>query len=742
MSSSNKSNHDANNNVNYASHFSCFSIVKKDVVQSSNISAKSRKGSSVIFTKETLVNMSDQKPKSGSTKDTLKEQSSITLNTSDNEKSTVVNVDDAITNESVIKEKSEWSNQPQKPEVNAASKIVELNEIDNNILNTNFAKTKIPVPKRKRQEMEAKTPVDAINLPVSEKEFNFSDSKVRKTIEDENKSINKAIINKSLQTDKNLTLEEIKNLFETSNSDGGLQAIEVSSKNIEAQLVFNKLLSDELENSLPDSNLGITLVWESKQFGVRFFAPFAFVEQEELSDLSEVDKVFSTNPTPKHSDSDIFAKISNIKPFGYNNIVQFHDKIEEMFDPMQKTFQKCGKPLRFSAGDYFIRNCTSKHIKVFACALHKIISLNCVLTLLQTKAIELGHVKMRPIIMANTDVKTVQFKNKLATADGFYFAEDCYSMNINEEMANKYIQLCEMITPEFYDILGVYLEDYNSNLTAIQLQHLLTKLGKLYTKHFQKDQIRNAQLRKYLNTIHNYFLKKRECSTRNTYNELIDVYKSLITAVQSYNSVSSIDFINEALENPRLFKDLKVEKHDVVVSPQLYNKFSTEAKNGKVILNSKINEKLFCFNKTTETQLNKKYNDLEERLNKKDQTIKELQEIVIGFNNKIDITLGHINFNKNAILQITAEFKAYMIEPLNKKKKKKHDKMMSKTVRDLGDTSCKILSVLEAMNDNLKCINDHRTFLAKLPNIETRLIITDQKLNEINESLKFLNLNK
>lgn len=67
---------------------------------------------------------------------------------------------------------------------------------------------------------------------------------------------------------------------------------------------------------------------------------------------------------------------------------------------------------------------------------------------------------------------------------------------------------------------------------------------------------------------------------------------------------------------------------------------------------------------------------------------------------------------------------------------------MSKTVRDLGDTSCKILSVLEAMNDNLKCINDHRTFLAKLPDIETRLIITDQKLNEINESLKFLNLNK
>ncbi|CAI8494427.1 unnamed protein product [Hanseniaspora opuntiae] len=198
--------------------------------------------------------------------------------------------------------------------------------------------------------MEAKTPIDAINLSVSEEEFNFSDFKVRKTIEDEKKSINKVIINKSLQTDKNLTLKEITNLFETSNSDGGLQAIEVSPKNIDAQLVFNKLLCDELENSLPDSNLGITLVWESKQYGIRFFAPYAFVEQEELSDLSEVDKVFSTNPTSKHSDSDTFAKNFKMKPFGYNNIVQFHDKIKELFDPMQETFQKCGKPLKFSAG--------------------------------------------------------------------------------------------------------------------------------------------------------------------------------------------------------------------------------------------------------------------------------------------------------------------------------------------------------------------------------------------------------
>ncbi|CAI8494456.1 unnamed protein product [Hanseniaspora opuntiae] len=660
MSSANKSSDFANKNVNHASHFSCSPTAKTDVVQNSTISAKSKKGNFVIFTKETLINMTNQKQKNGSTKNTLREQSNITLNTIDNEKSTVVNADDAISNERVIKEKSELKKQSQNPEVDTASKVFELNEIDINIVDTNLVKNKVSVSKRKRQEMEAKTPIDAINLSVSEEEFNFSDFKVRKTIEDEKKSIDKVIINKSLQTDKNLTLKEITNLFETSNSDGGLQAIEVSPKNIDAQLVFNNLLIDELENSLPNSNLGITLVWESKQLGVRFFAPYAFVEQEELSDLSEVDKVFSTNATTKHSDSDTFAKNFKMKPFGYNNIVQFHDKIKELFDPMQETFQKCGKPSKFFAGDYFIRNCTSKHLKVFVCALHKIISLNCVLTLLQTKAIELGQLKMRPIIMANTDMKTVQFTNKLATADGFYFADDCYSMNINEEMANKYIQLCKMITPEFYDIMGVYLEDYKFKKTPTQLQPALTKLGGIYKKHFKKDQLRNAQLRRYLNTIHNYYLNKKiNSSGGSCCNELIDVYGSLIEAVKSYNSGLSLKINKQKLTSSKLIKELTIEKHDIAISPSVYSKSSTEAAKKLDVFSKKTNEKLLYMNKVVENQLNKKFNDLKERLNKKDQTIKEQQEIIIKLydrietvNNKIEASLTQINFNESSILQL------------------------------------------------------------------------------------------
>ncbi|KAL6932578.1 hypothetical protein ACO0OL_004057 [Hanseniaspora opuntiae] len=651
MSSAYKSSDFANKNVNHASHFSCSPTAKTDVVQNSTISAKTKKGNFVIFTKETLINMTNQKPKNGSSKNTLKEQSNITLNTTDNEKSTVVNADDAITSESVIKEKSELSNQSQNPEVDAASKVVELNEIDINIVDTNFAKNKVSVSKRKRQDMEAQTPIDAINSSVSEED------------------IDKVIINKSLQTDKNLTLKEITNLFETSNSDRGLQAIEVSPKNIDAQLVFNNLLSDELENSLPDSNLGITLVWESKQLGVRFFAPYAFVEQEELSDLSEVDKVFSTNATTKHSDSDTFAKNSKMKPFGYNNIVQFHDKIKELFDPMQKTFQKCGKPSKFSAGDYFIRNCTSKHLKVFVCALHKIISLNCVLTLLQTKAIELGQLKMRPIIMANTDIKTVQFTNKLATADGFYFADDCYSMNINEEMANKYIQLCKMITPEFYDIMGVYLEDYKFKKTATQLQPALTKLGEIYKKHFKKDQLRNAQLRRYLNTIHNYYLNKK-----------LD-----FSAIKSYNSGLSLKINKQKLTSSKLIKELTIEKHDIAISPSVYSKSSTEAAKKLDVFSKKTNKKLLYMNKVVENQLNKKFNDLEERLNKKDQTIKEQQEVIIKLydriervNNKIEASLTQINFNESSILQLVAKFKAIMV---NVSAKKKHIKMINKNIR-------------------------------------------------------------
>lgn len=109
-------------------------------------------------------------------------------------------------------------------------------------------------------------------------------------------------------------------------------------------------------------------------------------------------------------------------------------------------------------------------------------------------------------------------------------------------MSNKYIQLCKIITPEFYDILRVYLEDCKFKRTATQLQPALNKLGGIYKRHFKKDQLRNAQLKKYLNTIYNYYLNKRiNFSTGNTYNELIDVYESLIAAVQSYNSVLGID---------------------------------------------------------------------------------------------------------------------------------------------------------------------------------------------------------
>lgn len=67
---------------------------------------------------------------------------------------------------------------------------------------------------------------------------------------------------------------------------------------------------------------------------------------------------------------------------------------------------------------------------------------------------------------------------------------------------------------------------------------------------------------------------------------------------------------------------------------------------------------------------------------------------------------------------------------------------MNKTVGNSDVNSCKMLSVLEAMNDNLKAINSHSKFLAKLPNIETRLKTTDQNINEINESLKLLSLGK
>lgn len=188
----------------------------------------------------------------------------------------------------------------------------------------------------------------------------------------------------------------------------GLQAIELSSENIDTKLMFNKLLTDELENSLPDPNLGITLVWKSKQLDVRFFALYATIEQEELFDLSEVDEVLSINSTIKISKSDAFSKLSRMTPFGHCNIVQFHEKIRKLFNPDQKTFQKSGKPLKFSAGDYFINDCTTRHIEVFTYALHKIISLSCVSSLLQTKAIEFRYLKMRPIIMANTDLKTVQ----------------------------------------------------------------------------------------------------------------------------------------------------------------------------------------------------------------------------------------------------------------------------------------------------------------------------------------------
>ena len=484
-----KKTKDANSNNNKPS---LLPTTNRSKVTKASSSAKPKKGDTVMVTNETLPGKTKKKSPSVSKKTpsietttltsknqstatvsdgptTLKKQATYASNITTSEKLAILESPTSLTaalNDQAIststttlnaatsitlsnkgaglenpdKENSDPANLPPQPKLAATQKSAELSEVDANIISTANSKNKAAVSKRTRTEMEDNSTDAVTKAFVAQK----------RSVPSVATSVTSAKFNKVDNTFKNskaknkLTTKDLANLFEESTNGAGLQAIEISTANLESQLFFNNQIATELENSLPNSNLGITLVWESKEHSIRFFAPFGVLVQQELTNMSEVEKVLATNPTTKQSEPDTLAKLSKMKPFGFYKIMQLHDKIEELFSKDQKSFQTVGKGSKFYSGDYFIRNSTGKHIKVLPCALHRIISLTCVLTLLQTKAIEFGTLKMRPIYMAAVNPEEAQITNRLSTVDGYYFAEDCYSMNISEEMCNKYIQLCKI----------------------------------------------------------------------------------------------------------------------------------------------------------------------------------------------------------------------------------------------------------------------------------------------------------
>ena len=302
-----------------------------------------------------------------------------------------------------------------------------------------------------------------------------------------------------------------------------------------------------------------------------------------------------------------------------------------------------------------------------------------------------------------------------------------------------------MISPEFYDIMGVYLVEYNNRLTNSKMQTALTNLGVVYKQETQVENIRNVQLRKYLNTIHNYFLSKRiNFSTGNKYNELIDVYETLIKQVVSFNRVRVSGIDEKKLKLSKLTKRLKVDEHDIFISPSFHTDLTKSSVQQISKFSKCIGEKaLFC-EKNKQDEIQKGFARFEGMIEQRDQMIQEQSQIIkatckenSNINTRIESLLSQINFNQSLFLQMATKLNQNTVDFADLAM---NAETVSKKITILEDTSFKMLSVLQSINNNLKANSSESPVLATLAKIEHRFDMNDQKMDEISASLKSMKL--
>lgn len=162
---------------------------------------------------------------------------------------------------------------------------------------------------------------------------------------------------------------------------------------------------------------------------------------------------------------------------------------------------------------------------------------------------------------------------RIATFDGFYFANESNSLKMSVKTLNNYEQLIELITPEFYDVLGVYIVGYSKPLTTVNLQPVMTKLNEAFNHCVDSTKITNNQLRRYLNTINNIFLFQRILhSTGNNVNMLADAYAALIMKVRAHDKSLQKPCIDLTNCSKALCGSLPIEKGDCMGDPIISKK--------------------------------------------------------------------------------------------------------------------------------------------------------------------------
>lgn len=132
-----------------------------------------------------------------------------------------------------------------------------------------------------------------------------------------------------------------------------------------------------------------------------------------------------------------------MESFNYDEICQLKSNIDNLFEDATCSFQFVGRKIKFPSSDYFIRRKTNTHIKVIPCGLHELVTLSNIQALLETKAIEYEILRPRPIVMLALGATQPYSRARIATFDGFYFANKSNSLKMSIKTLNNYEQLIE-----------------------------------------------------------------------------------------------------------------------------------------------------------------------------------------------------------------------------------------------------------------------------------------------------------